>query len=142
MTQFILDEHLSLDRVRDSLARWTTVQSATQLWPHQLVKDDRVPMLLRALRTPTFITIDDGFWDRSWGDRRYSILYFALRADEQADIPPLLRRLLRLPEFRTQAARMGKVARVSRDHVSWWQLGDQQERTAPWSAAGRGRARR
>jgi hypothetical protein len=95
--------------------------------------DDRVPEILRTLRTPTFISIDAGFWDHAWRDRRCCILSFALRADEQWEIADLLRRLIRLPEFRTRAARMGKVARVSREGVRRWQVGDEVEHALPWS---------
>ena len=74
--------------------------------------------MLRTVPTPTFVTIDSRFWNRRRCDRRYRIVYFELRADQQGEIPTLLRRLLRLPEYRTRAARMGKVARVSQDHIS------------------------
>ena len=117
MSRFFLDDHLDENEVHARIRRWSTAPYLRDVRPHQVIKDDRVPTVLRALRTPTFITIDDRFQGRSWCDRCYCILFFALRSDEQAEIHPLLRRLVRLPEFRTRAARMGKVARVSRDGV-------------------------
>ena len=135
MSRFILDDHLRADRVRDPILRWATAQYIRDVRPGEVVKDDRILMVLRALQTPTFLTLDDWFENPVRRDPRYCILYFALRHDEQGDIPTLLRRLLRLPEFRTRAARTGKVARVSCDHVSWWQIGDEREYTRARSRA-------
>jgi hypothetical protein len=115
------------------MLRWATAQYVRDIRPGEVVTDERVPAVLRTQRTPTFVTIDDWFWSRRHRDHRYCILYLALTAKEQGDIPAL-RRLLRLPEFRTRATRMGKVAWVSHDHVSWWQVGDGSEHTVQWSA--------
>ena len=139
MSQFVLDDQLHPEEVRDSIARWSTARFLRDFRPDEVIKDERVPDILRTLRTPSLVTIDDWFWSRTRRDRRYCILYFALRKDEQANIPLLLRRLLRLPEFRTRAARMGKVARVSLDHVTWWQMGDENRYIVQWRAP---RARR
>jgi hypothetical protein len=142
VSRFVLDDHLRGDRVRDGIRRWSTAEFLRDVRPGEVIKDERIPTVLRTLRTPTFITIDDEFHRRTWRDRRYCILYFALRSDEQDAIPGLLRRLLRMPEFRTRAARMGKVARVSRDHVSWWQINDAIEHTVQWRRRPRQRAGR
>ena len=83
-------------------------------------------MILRELRQPTFVTIDMGFWNARLRDAGYCILCFPLRSDEQRAIPGLLRHLLRMSEFATKAARMGKVARVGQTHIDYWQLGDEQ----------------
>jgi hypothetical protein len=116
---FVLDDQLAPSRVRTPILRWATAQYVRDIRPDEVVKDERVLTVLRTQRTPTFVTIDDWFWSRRHRDRRYCILYLALSANEQGDIPALLPRLLRLPKFRTRATRMGKVAWVSRDHVSW-----------------------
>jgi hypothetical protein len=97
-----------------------------------VIKDDRIPELLRRLKQPTFITIDVGFWKRKWCDPRYCLIYFALTDAQQHRIPPLLRRLLRLPEFKTKAARMGKVVRVSMSHIDYWQWGDERVHRLGW----------
>ena len=44
----------------------------------------------------------------------------------------LLRRLLRLPEFRTRAVRMGKVAYVNPTRIEYWQLGDGRLHRLTW----------
>src|SRR5690349_2340335 len=102
MSLFFIDDQLPLADVLYPLQRWTTANFVRDIWPGQVIKDERIPMLLRSLRTPTFITIDGGFEKRILRDRRYAILYFALTADEQGNTPLLLRRLLRIPEFRTR----------------------------------------
>ncbi len=142
MSRFVLDDQLWVVDVRDRIRRWSTAQFLRDIRPGEVINDERIPSVLRTLRTPTFVTIDHQFRERTLRDRRYCILYFALREDQQGDIPTLLRRLLRLPEFRTRAARMGKVARVSRERVSWWQLGDDDQHAMHWSVPARRRTGR
>lgn len=102
MSQIILDDQLADIAIRGRLAQWTRAQRLRDLRPGEVIKDERVPMILRELRQPTFVTIDMGFWNA------------------------------RLPEFATKAARMGKVARVSQSHIDYWQLGDEYPHRVPW----------
>ena len=132
MSQIVLDEQLSDDEVLAPLARWITVQRLDDLRPTEVIKDDRVPLLLRELSRPTFVTIDMGFWNRNLRDGKYCILCFPLRNDEQHQLPGLLRRVLQLPEFRTRARRMGKIARVSTARLEFWQQGDEQLHRLTW----------
>ena len=132
MSQIILDDQLFDLEVLVPIARWITVQRLRDLRPGEVIKDDRVPVLLRQLRQPTFVTIDMGFWNRGLRDARYCILCFPLRNEKQYELPGLLRRLLRLPEFRTKRARMGKVAQVSPTRIEYWQLGDEQLHRLIW----------
>jgi hypothetical protein len=88
--------------------------------------------LLRELRQPTFVTIDAGFWDKKLCNSKYCILYFDLHTKQQALLPRMLRELLRLPEFRTKAARMGKVVRVRFLHIDYWQINDEQRIQIKW----------
>ncbi len=131
MSQIILDDQLFDLEVLVPIARWSTVRRLRDLRPNEVIKDDRVPVLLRQLRQPTFVTIDMGFWNRGLRDSRYCILCFPLRNDEQGELPGLLRSLFRLAAFRTKAARMGKVARVRRQMVEYWQLGDEELHRIP-----------
>lgn len=132
MSLFILDEHLDEGSVRDQILRWATARFVRDIRPGEVVKDDRILTVLQSLRTPTFVTADDWFWNRDHRDRRYCIVFVALRGRNDSQIPELLRRLLRLPEFRTRVARMGKVVRLGDDHVRWWQLGDDSEHVFHW----------
>ena len=135
MGQIILDEQIFDTEVLIPLTQWITAQRLRDLRPDQVIKDERVPMILRELRQPTFITIDMGFWNARLRDGRYCILCFPLRSDEQRAIPGLLRHLLRMSGFGTKAARMGKVARVSQSHIDYWQLGDEQPHRLSWPPA-------
>lgn len=132
MTTVVLDDQLSAPLVRDPLVRWTRARFLREIRPQEVIKDERVPAILRTLRGPTFVTIDNWFWDRRRRDAGYCIVYVALREDEQEDVAKLLRRLFRHPEFRTRALRMGKVVRVSRERVVWWQRGDDRQHAADW----------
>jgi len=132
MSQIILDGQLFELQVLVPLTRWITVQRLRNLRPGEIIKDERVPVLLRQLSRPTFITIDHGFWDKRLCDSKYCILYFALRNDQQHELPMLLRRLLRLPEFRTRAVRMGKVAYVNPTRIEYWQIGDRRLHRLTW----------
>lgn len=136
MTQLILDDHLSPDLVLLPLRRWTTARFLRDMRPGQVIKDERVPDILRSLRWQTFVTIDDWFWNRRLRHAQHCIVYAALPSEEQEDLPSLVRRLFRLPAFRTRAARMGKVARVSHEAVVWWQLGDADQHMNRWHPRG------
>ena len=132
MTQIILDDQLYDQEVLIPLARWITVQRLRALRPNEVIKDERVPGLLRELNQPTFITIDMGFWNRTLAHPKYCIVCFPLRNEEQDVLPELLRRLIRLPEFHTKSARMGKVARVSQVDTQYWQLGENELYRLEW----------
>ncbi|MBN1105652.1 MAG: hypothetical protein JXL84_19745 [Deltaproteobacteria bacterium] len=132
MSQIILDDQLFDLEVLLPIARWATVRRLRELRPTEVIKDERVPVLLRQLRHPTFVTIDMGFWRKGLRDIRYSILCFHLSNNEQDKLPDLLRALLRLTEFRSKNIRMGKVARVAMGRVDYWQLGDESLHKLPW----------
>lgn len=132
MSLFILDDHLARVAVRERVLHWATAQYVRDLRPGEVVKDDRILDILRTLQRPTFISVDHSFWNRDHRDSRYCIVYLALRGRDHGRAPDLLRRLLRLPEFRARAVRMGKVVHLGEDHVRWWQLGDQTEHAVYW----------
>jgi hypothetical protein len=135
VSQIVLDDQLFDLEVLVPLARWITVQRLRDLRPGEVIKDDRVPQLLRQLRQPTFVTIDMGFWDKTLRDPRYCLLCFPLSNDEQFRLPELLRRLFQLPEFHTKAARMGKVVRVGTLQIDYWQPGEQRSHRLNWPAS-------
>jgi hypothetical protein len=132
MSQILMDEHLSRTEVLEPLQQWTTAQKIEDLAPNETFKDDRILQVLRRQKQPTFVTLDAGFYHRKYCDRRYCLIYFVLPHQEQHRLPGLLRQLFRLPEFKTKAARMGKVVRVSRKRVEFWQAGDEKKRVAGW----------
>jgi hypothetical protein len=135
--QFILDDQLDAVYVLPPLLEWTTAKFLRELRPDERILDDRVPEILQTQKQPTFVTIDGGFWRRNLCHPDYAVLYFALRADQQELLPDLLRALLRQPDFRTRAKRMGKVARVSSIRLEWWQFGVAKLQQVAWAGAPR-----
>jgi len=109
-----------------------------QLRPGTIIKDDAIPILLCSLRSavyfvncqvkqPTFVTINyTDFGRRISADERYCIVCFSLSVERANEIPLLLRRLFSLPEFKTKAERMGKVALVSQRWVRYYQTSNVQ----------------
>lgn len=129
----VIDAALSDKDVLKPLQKLMNTRSIRDVCPYEVVKDDRVPVLLRTLTFPTFITIDEaGFWHRHLCSDAYCILYFALSEYQQERIPVLLRKLLHLPEFKTKASRMGRVVRVSLANIKYYQLGDHKLHVLAW----------
>lgn len=132
MSLFFLDEQLAKAKVLAQLPRSLRAQRLKDLRPGEQLLDDRVPEILLRLRTPTFLTIDWDFWDRRFCHPGYCILYFDLTLPQQKQLPGLLRTLLRLAKFRTRARRMGKVARVGRRGIDYWEWQSDELQTLPW----------
>ena len=64
MSQLVLDDQLDVQIILPALEGWLTAVRLQELRPDEHVLDDRVPEILRTLKTPTFVTIDHGFWNR------------------------------------------------------------------------------
>jgi hypothetical protein len=127
----VLDEQLLGRNLEGEIAKWYrgAVQFIIDLRPKTVIKDDAIPTLLRQQNQATFVTINESdFWRRVAVDRRYCIVCFSLPDSRAHEIPPLLRSLLRHPEFRTKAERMGKVIRVTGNEVSYYSFEDRQVR--------------
>jgi hypothetical protein len=132
MSHLVLDEHLSREEVLEPLRPWRSVQKIEDLAPHETLKDDRILQILRRQKQPTLITLDGGFFLRRYCDPRYCLLYFVIPRQQQARLPGLLRQMFRLPAFKTKAARMGKVVRISSERIEFWQIGEEKKQTLPW----------
>jgi len=132
MSQLILDDQLNVRTVLRPIRRWITAQRLSDLRPSELILDERVPTILMTLKQPTFVTIDRDFWDAKLCNGHYCILYFSLTDDEQALLPVLLRALFRQPEFGSRRRRMGKVARVSRAAIDYWEANARRLRRITW----------
>jgi hypothetical protein len=137
VSQFVVDDQLDAAKVLEPIRRYATVRFLRELRPDERILDDRVPEILQTRRQPTFVTIDEDFWRRRWCHPAYGILYFALREDQQEQLPDLLRALLRRPEFRTRSARMGKLVRVSTISIDYWQVPPRQLHHIAWRGASR-----
>lgn len=130
----VLDEQLlgrDLDRL---IMQWYrgTVRFITDLRPHTIIKDDGIPELLRQQPQSTFVTINErDFWRKALANRRYCIVCFALPDSRVREISDSLRSLLRRPELRTKAQRIGKVIRVTGREVRYYSVGNRRENRIP-----------
>ena len=118
----VLDEQLKHANLEEQIAQWYRGQvvNITALRPGTIIKDDAVPLLLRQLADPVFVTINTtDFWEQVATNRSYCIICFQLTDDRVAEISGLLRRLFHLPGFNTKQARRGKVARVSHRQIQY-----------------------
>ena len=133
----LLDENVHQQRIMASIAAWYRgqVRSLTTLRPNTLIKDEAIPKVLRSVRQPTFVTTNVAdFWRRIPAHSRYSVVCVALPNERLHELSPLLRRLLRLPEFNTRAKQMGKVIRVSPSQLQYYeQRGEQLTHVRTWS---------
>src|SRR5438309_1366 len=108
----VLDEQLLGRDLEQEIGAWYpgAVKFITDLRPNSVIKDDNIPALLGAQRQPTFVTINErDFWQRMTLDRRFCVVCFPLSDSQAKAIPPLLRRLVRHPDFRAKSQRMGHM---------------------------------
>jgi hypothetical protein len=131
----VLDEQLLGYGLQNNFARWYrgTVTDITQLRPGTVIEDDAIPVLLRAARQPTFITINvQDFWRKLAPDRRFCIACFAIPDSRADEIPDLLRRLYAEPPFRTRLLRLGKMTRVSQSQVQYYTVESSDLQRIEW----------
>ena len=130
----VLDEQLlgrDLDRL---IMQWYrgTVRFITDLRPHTIIKDDGIPELLCQQPQPTFVTINErDFWRKTLANRQYCIVCFSLSDSQVHEISDSLRSLLRRPELRTKAQRMGKVIRITSREIRYYSVGHRRENMIP-----------
>jgi hypothetical protein len=95
--------------------------------------DDAVPLLLRRVRYPSFVTINvNDFWRRMAPDDHFAILCFSLSHSQARAISSLLRRLFTTDAFRTRRNRVGKIARVSLQQVQYYTTKSWAVQTIDW----------
>jgi hypothetical protein len=126
----VLDENILEDQ-RHLLIKWDVpIRQIGYELGRKGMKDDAIIPFLLQLRHPTFFTLDADFYRPGLCHSRYSLVYLAVRPDDAA---AFARRLLRHPEFDTQAKRMGAVIRVSRAGLSIWRMRAEREAHWGWS---------
>jgi len=136
----VLDEQLLSYGLQASIARWYrgAVTDITQLRPNTVILDEAIPMLLRAVSRPTFVTINVAdFWRRLAPNPRFCIVCCAVPHTRAQEVPDLLRRVLALEPFRTRSRRLGKIVRVSPQHVRYYTTDTQAIHLIAWPKASR-----
>lgn len=130
----ILDEQLLKQSIRVAIAKWYrgSVRVVPDLRPQTVIKDDAIPDLLRRENQPTFVTINEkDFWKKVPIDSLFCVVCFPLPYTRVDEIPQALRALFRHPEFKTKAARMGKVIRVSQKGIAYYNFDERKIRRIP-----------
>lgn len=120
----VLDEQLKDHHLIAAIAAWYpgAVIHVQTLRPTTVVKDDNIAALLLTARRPTFVTINaDDFWRKIQPHDGYCIVAIDLIQGDVDDLPLQLRQLLKLPPFRTQASRMGKIIRVQATLIRYYE---------------------
>jgi hypothetical protein len=129
----VVDEQLRYDRVTEPLRRFVTSQQiGVELSHAKGLSDEQIIPFLRSLKRRTFVTIDDWFYQARLCDNAYCLIYFHLTMEQQAEISSLLRRLFKIEGFRTVKERMGKVVRVGRETIRYYQRNVPGEQTVNW----------
>jgi hypothetical protein len=96
------------------------------------LKDEEIIVLLRRQRNTTFFTRDAGFY---LPELRHGSYCLVVTSVGQNEVAAFIRRLLRHPDFDTQAKRMGRVVRVSHAGLAFWSVRSQTEVHTVWSRA-------
>jgi hypothetical protein len=136
----VLDEQLLSYGIQVSIARWYrgVMTDITQLRPYTVILDEAIPMLLRAASRPTFVTINVAdFWRRLAPNPRFCIVCCAVPHTPAQEVPDFLRRVLALEPFRTRSRRLGKIVRVSSQHVRYYTTDTQAIHLIAWPKAPR-----
>ena len=93
--------------------------------------DQNVLQLLHRLKRPTFFTRDRDFWNHRLTHSDYCLVFIDLR-EQEGQIAAAIRRFLRHSGFDTHAKRMGKVVRVHRGGVHFWEIGKPSLQSVAW----------
>ena len=125
----VLDEQVRADQ-RLLLARWGVPfrQIGKDVAPKG-IKDDNIIPFLFTLKSPTLFTHDHGFFQPRLVHRRYCLV---LIAEKDIEAALYIRRFLIHPRFDTNAQRMGTVARVHHEGISFWEQRNRRLERAAW----------
>jgi hypothetical protein len=125
----VLDENI-LEEQRVLLLKWSVPfrQIGFEVG-RKGMKDTEIIPFLHTLSHPTFFTRDLDFCKRGLCHVRYCLTVLAV---DEAAAALFVRRVLRHPDFRTQAKRMGKIIRASHEGLLVWRVHAEQETFYNW----------
>jgi hypothetical protein len=133
----VLDENLLGLRVNNPIAVWYPgrVCYVTDLRSGTVIKDEAIPQLLQRLKGTMFVTTNAiDFWRCELAHSRYCIVCLSLPNERIREVPELLRRLLRLPEFATKSVRIGKVVRVTYQNIQYYTGAHKRVHSLTWGS--------
>ncbi len=125
----LLDENIVESQVQLLRARRLAPRQIGGEVGRQGMKDDEIIPLLHSLRQPTFFTRDLRFYERDAPHAGYCIVVLSVGQNEVAS---WVRRVLRHPQFDTQAKRMGKLLFVNQTSIVTKTLNVEEETTFSW----------
>ena len=134
----LLDENIREEQRRLLESAGIAVRQVGSDWGSKGMEDEQILAQLRQGRDVTLITRDAGFY-RS--DICHSAYCIVLIAAPPIDTAFLIRRVLKQPALRSNAKRMGKVARVSVAGISYWTKNLRDEAFEAWTPHMKKRAR-
>ena len=105
----VLDENLQVLRLDNPIAAWYPgrVCYIIDLRSGMVIKDEAISGVLLREKGATFVTTNvRDFWRRISAHSRYGVVCPPLPNERLPAIPDLLRRLFRLPELKTKAAKL------------------------------------
>ena len=126
----ILDEDIGQSQ-RHQLETWKVHfrQIGVEIGTSGMKDYEEIIPLLHRLKRPTFFSLDYGFYRPRLRHQSYCLVFLDVWDDEAA---AYIRRFLRHPTFRTQAQRMGNVARIRPSGMSYWQMRLRKAQTLSW----------
>lgn len=125
----VLDENIP-ESQRQLLRSWRVpVRQIGHELGRKGMQDEEILPYLLTLRRPTLFTRDRGFYSPALCHPRYSLVILAVGPYEAAHF---VRRILRSPDFNTQAKRMGTVIRATHSGFTVWRLHAETEFRGAW----------
>ena len=121
----VLDEQLLGRGLEQSIASWYrgAVVFITDLRPNTVIKDEAIPAILSRESGALFVTINESdFWRTVAISARFSVVCMAIPDSQAAQVDPLLRRLLRNPQFKSKALRNGHVLRLTNETAQYYSV--------------------
>ncbi len=126
----ILDENI-LESERRQLARWgVPFRQIGYEVGKKGISDEEIISFLLTLPHPTFFTQDWDSYKPSLCHTGYCLVFVDVKRTEAATF---MRRVLRHPEFGTQAKRMAQVLRASHSRITVWRRHAKQEERFDWT---------
>jgi len=126
----VLDENI-IESQRQLLRSWRIRHKQIgQDVGHKGMKDrEQIIPLLQSMVGPVLFTCDMQLYNRRLCHQRYTIVSLAIAASEVA---VFIRRFLRHPGFNTKGKRAGKVIRLSKSGIQFWQVNAESEKQVAW----------
>lgn len=119
----VLDEQLADPRIIRNIEGWYKgkVINIMNVRPGTVVLDDAIPILLRQLSAPIFVTINHRhFWRKIPASPDYCVICLKLPAERSLELPEALRTVLGRAVWRTKRGRMGKVILFSGRRIAYY----------------------